>query len=98
MSTLKPMRFVRRLPLSGRLGLALVVLWIVVALFGPLVAPYSIGAFVDQNVFSGVSSKFPLGSDYLGRDVLSRLLAGGRSVLWMSFAASAIALAPASIR
>lgn len=91
MSTLKPMRFVRRLPLSGRLGLALVVLWVVVALFGPLVAPYSIGAFVDQNVFSGSSSQFPLGSDYLGRDVLSRLLSAGRYTVGLGAAAALLA-------
>lgn len=91
MSTLKPMRLIRRLPFSGKLGLAVVALWVAVALFGPLVAPYSIGAFVDQNVFSGVSRRFPLGSDYLGRDVLSRLLSAGRYTVGLGAAAALLA-------
>jgi peptide/nickel transport system permease protein len=41
-----------------------------------LVAPHPVGAFVDDDVFSGLSARFWLGSDYLGRDVFSRLLYG----------------------
>ena len=36
---------------------------------------------------------FPLGTDYLGHDVLSRLLWGGRSVVWMAFAAATLGVA-----
>ncbi|MEO6360188.1 MAG: ABC transporter, partial [Sphingomicrobium sp.] len=66
--------FVARLPLSGKIGLGLVIFWLVVALLGPLVAPHPIGAFITYDVFEGAGANHWLGSDYLGRDVLSRLL------------------------
>ncbi|AIT82303.1 ABC transporter permease [Novosphingobium pentaromativorans] len=84
--------FLRGLPVSGRIGLALVVFWLVVALVGPWLAPYSVGAFVDQDVFSGISSQFWLGSDYLGRDVLSRVLWGSRYTVFLALGAAMIAV------
>ena len=83
--------FLRRLPLSGRLGLGMVVFWAAAAVFGPMLAPHPVGAFVDQNVFSPVSAAFPLGSDYLGRDVLSRILFGARYTVGLAAAAALLA-------
>lgn len=68
----------KALPLSGKVGLTLVIFWLAVALFGPMLAPYPVGAFVAFNVFDGQSAAHWLGSDYLGRDVLSRLLSGAQ--------------------
>ncbi len=84
-------RAARRLPLSGKLGLGLVVFWIVVAIAGPFVAPYPPGSFVNEEVFAGSSGRFLLGSDFLGRDVLSRLLSGARFTVGLSAIAVAIA-------
>jgi len=83
--------FARRLPLSGRVGLVLVLFWIIMAVAGPWLAPYSVGAFVDYDVFSGASRRFLLGSDYLGRDVLSRLLWGARYTVFLGFGAALLA-------
>ena len=83
--------FSRNLPLSGRIGLGLVVFWLVAAIIGPLLAPHPIGAFVDYEVFSGLSAKFLLGSDYLGRDVLSRLLWGARYTVFLGAGAALLA-------
>ncbi|MFN4221545.1 MAG: ABC transporter permease [Novosphingobium meiothermophilum] len=83
-------RAARRLPLSGKLGLGLVVFWIVVAIAGPFVAPYPPGSFVNEEVFAGSSGRFLLGSDFLGRDVLSRLLSGARFTVGLSAIAVAI--------
>jgi len=80
------------LPLSGKIGLALVVFWLLVALIGPALAPYSTGAFVTYDVFEGSSPQHWLGSDYLGRDVLSRLLAGARYTVGLALAASLLAV------
>jgi peptide/nickel transport system permease protein len=80
------------LPLSGKIGLALVLFWLLVALIGPAVAPYSTGAFVTYDVFEGSSPQHWLGSDYLGRDVLSRLLAGARYTVGLALAASVLAV------
>ena len=81
----------KALPLSGKVGLALVVFWLAVALFGPMLAPYPIGAFVAYDVFDGQSAAHWLGSDYLGRDVLSRLLSGARYTVALAAAAALLA-------
>ncbi|OHD00351.1 MAG: DNA-directed RNA polymerase subunit alpha [Sphingomonadales bacterium RIFCSPLOWO2_12_FULL_63_15] len=81
----------KALPLSGKVGLALVVFWLFVALFGPMLAPYPIGAFVAYDVFDGQSAAHWLGSDYLGRDVLSRLLSGARYTVGLAAAAALLA-------
>jgi peptide/nickel transport system permease protein len=82
----------RGLPISGRIGLALVVFWVIVALAGPSLAPHAVGAFVDRNVFSGMSSQFWLGSDYLGRDVLSRMMWGARYTVFLAMGAAILAI------
>jgi peptide/nickel transport system permease protein len=75
-----------------RLGLVLLTLVVLVALIGPFVAPHDPDAVVGLPA-DGPSGQFPLGTDYLGHDVLSRVLWGGRSVLWMSFSAATIGVA-----
>jgi peptide/nickel transport system permease protein len=75
-----------------RAGLVLTGLIVAVALLGPLVAPHSSTEFVGVPA-TGPSSDAVLGTDALGRDVLSRVLSGGRSVLWMSFASAALGVA-----
>lgn len=82
---------IRRLSLSGKIGLFTLVFWILIALFGPLFAPYPVGAFVDMDVFSRMSARSPLGSDYLGRDVLSRMLHGARYTVGLAAAAALLA-------
>lgn len=85
-------RWAAGLSLSGKIGLALVAFWLLVALIGPNLAPYSTGAFVTYDVFEGSSAQHWLGSDYLGRDVLSRLLAGARYTVGLALAASVLAV------
>ncbi len=80
-------------PLSGKIGLALVLFWLLAALFGPMLAPYPVGAFVAYDVFDGSSAAHWLGSDYLGRDVLSRLLSGARYTVALAAAAAMLASA-----
>lgn len=81
----------RALPLFGKIGLVLVVFWLLVAVAGPMLAPHSVGAFVDQEVFSNSSGNFWLGSDYLGRDVLSRVLWGARYTVFLALGAAVLA-------
>ncbi len=75
-----------------RIGLALVALLVALALVGPFFAPYSPSEFAGPP-YAHPSSSTVLGTDSLGRDVLSRFLWGGRSVLGLSLAATAIGLA-----
>jgi peptide/nickel transport system permease protein len=69
----------------------LVLFWILVAMFGPLLAPYEIGAIVSEDVFEPFSKVYLLGTDYIGRDVLSRILYGARSTIVLAMAAAALA-------
>jgi peptide/nickel transport system permease protein len=73
-----PARLGYRFNWIGRLGLGLVLFWAVVALAGPFITPYPVGEMVDYDYFGPVSTQFWLGSDYLGRDMLSRILMGAR--------------------
>jgi peptide/nickel transport system permease protein len=81
-------RWRRRLSTSGLIGLAIVLFWVLVALLGPLIAPHGVGAIVADDSFASMSAQFPLGSDYLGRDVLSRILHGARYTFGMALAAA----------
>lgn len=71
----------------GAIGAVLAGLVVLVAVIGPFVAPYSPDQFVTED-FAPPSSQFLLGSDDLGRDVLSRILAGGWELLLMALAAT----------
>lgn len=82
---------VKALSGSGRIGLVLVVFWLLIAVFGPFLAPYDPGAFVSHDVFAGFTGAHLLGSDYLGRDVLSRLLSGARYSVGLALAAAMLA-------
>jgi peptide/nickel transport system permease protein len=75
-----------------RIGLAIVVLMVLIALFGPLVAPHSPTQFVGApNAGPGSGAVF--GTDTLGRDVFSRFLHGGLSVLGLAVASTALGVA-----
>jgi peptide/nickel transport system permease protein len=74
-----------------RIGVALVGMLVLLAIIGPYVAPYGPSTPVGAPN-SNPSSKAVLGTDYLGQDVLSRLLYGGRSILIIAVIATAIGL------
>ena len=74
-----------------KIGLLLVALLVATALIGPFFAPYSPTAFAAVP-YAHPSSSVLLGADNLGRDVLSRFLWGGRSVLGLSLLATALGL------
>jgi peptide/nickel transport system permease protein len=65
---------------SAAVGLAIVSFWILVALMAPLISPYGPNDLVGRALQSP-SSAFLLGTDDLGRDVLSRVMWGARVVL-----------------
>jgi peptide/nickel transport system permease protein len=71
----------------GRIGLTIVCVLVLIALAGPLIAPHSPTAFVGA---PNASHPGLFGTDSLGRDVWSRFLYGGRSVLGLSVASTLI--------
>jgi peptide/nickel transport system permease protein len=81
------LRFMRSF--SGAVGVTIVAFVVVVAIFGRYFAPH------DPNVpvtapLSPPSSHYLLGTDFLGRDVFSRLLYGGRSVITLAALATGL--------
>jgi len=78
--------FARESPL-GALGVAILVVMILVALLAPLIAPYDPLEGDFFNIRKGPSSTHWLGTDDLGRDVLSRLMYGARISLLVGFSA-----------
>ena len=72
-----------------QVGLVITLLILGVALLGPLFASYEPSAIVGLPA-QGPSAAFPLGTDALGRDVLSRVLWGGRNLVWVAFLATAL--------
>jgi ABC-type dipeptide/oligopeptide/nickel transport system permease subunit len=77
---------------GARVGLGLLLLVVLVAVLGPLFAPYSPTEPVGLPG-AGPSSQFLLGTDFLGRDVLSRVLNGGLSTLLLGGAATLLTYA-----
>jgi peptide/nickel transport system permease protein len=88
------LRFLRRHSLLA-LGLVIVGLIAVIALAASWLAPYDPAAFnLDPKaILAPPSAAHPLGTDALGRDVLSRLLYGARVSLWVGFVSVGIAVA-----
>jgi peptide/nickel transport system permease protein len=72
----------RRFGSLGLIGAAVSALVVLVAVFGPLVAPYDPAATDFSHLFAPpLSAHHLLGTDQLGRDVLSRMLYGARTTL-----------------
>lgn len=77
---------------SGKAGLALVAVVLAIALIGPLAAPYSPDATLGVP-YASPSAAHWLGLDFLGRDVLSRALHGGLTVVFYAGVATVAAYA-----
>lgn len=66
-----------------RIGVALVVLLVGIAIIGPWIAPYGPAEFVGTANLRHMNGTW-LGTDYFGQDVWSRFLHGGRSILFLA--------------
>ncbi len=80
-----------RLSVPGLVGLGIVAFWLLIAVVGPQLAPYDLGNIVDADAFAPMGGRFLLGSDYLGRDMLSRILYGTRYTVGVALAATVLA-------
>jgi peptide/nickel transport system permease protein len=88
----RPALLIRRTGWLGAVGGAMVAAIVLLAVFGPLLAPHDPAALVGVPLQSP-SHRFLLGTDFLGRDVLSRVMYGGRTVLALALAATIVAYA-----
>ncbi|MEX0922479.1 MAG: ABC transporter permease [Rhodovibrionaceae bacterium] len=80
----------RKAPFSAQFGMAVVVLYVFVAIFAPLLAPYGERQIVGAE-YEPWSQTFLLGTDNLGRDMLSRILYGAQNTIGIAFATTLLA-------
>ena len=81
---------------STRIALAVVTLYVLMAVFGGLLAPFSPVDFNMTAVLKPPSWLHPFGTDGFGRDVLSRVLTGARSILVLATASTALGVSTGS--
>jgi peptide/nickel transport system permease protein len=81
----------RRVTPAAQAGIALVLFWAALAVLGPYLAPYGAGRVADAGPFAPMSAAYPLGTDYLGRDILSRILHGARYTVGVAMLATLLA-------
>ena len=83
---------------AGRVGLPIVVIHILLAIVGPFIAPYSITEFhlppdyPATDRLAGPSWTYWFGTDQFGRDVFSRVLSGGGTLITLSLAGALLGL------
>ncbi|MGN6766734.1 MAG: ABC transporter permease [Rhizobiaceae bacterium] len=80
---------IKRIPISALIGVLVTALFVLAAIFTPWIAPYSNTAVVGD-VWAPASAAHWLGTDNLGRDLLTRLLYGARITLFIAFLATAL--------
>lgn len=73
------------------IGLVILLLLIICAIFAPLLAPYDPYRGEPRDALEAPSTKYLLGTDIQGRDTLSRLIYGSRTVLYVGFVTTAFA-------
>lgn len=86
----------RRMPLSAMLGLLLTAVFVFVAVFAPWIAPYS-NSEVVADIWAPASMQFWLGTDNLGRDLLSRMIYGTQVTLLIASLATAFSFIVGSV-
>ena len=80
---------------AGRIALPILLLYLILALFGPWLAPYSpteMPDLIKENQNLPPSPHFWLGTDQYGRDVLSRVMCGATSLIATAAAAAALGI------
>lgn len=89
-----------RLSIVGKIACAVVAFWVVIAVIGPYIAPYHEAEFIEEDLqgeyyddpsFLSPNAQVWFGTDYLGRDVFSRIIWGARTTIGISFVATLLA-------
>lgn len=86
-----------RIPLAALLGLFFTAMFFLVAVFAPLLAPYGYDQVVSQGFWDPPSDEFLLGTDGIGRDLLSRMIYGLRTTIWIATLATMLSFSTGSV-
>jgi len=89
-------RELKKAPISAKFGLVVIVGYVFVALFAPVLTPFGeseiVGAeFEEWGTVGAEGKQFILGTDNLGRDMLTRLLYGARNTIGIAFVTTCLA-------
>ncbi len=77
-------KLLKQSPISARIGLAMILINVVAAVFTPWIAPYTETEIVGDVWLSSNSENW-LGTDHLGRDLFTRLVYGARNTITIAF-------------
>lgn len=77
---------------ASALGLTIFVLFLLLSVFGPFIAPYGVNEQIAADAAQPPSSKHWFGTDNLGRDVFSRVVLGAREILSLAGFGTLIAI------
>ena len=86
----------KNIPISAMIGLFFTSVYFIMAVFAPWLAPYGMAEIVGD-VWEPSSSEFLLGTDSIGRDLLSRMIYGGRTTIFIATAATILSFTLGSI-
>lgn len=86
----------RRVPFPALIGLLITTLFLLCAIFAQWVAPYSVSEIVGD-VWEPSSAEHLLGTDNIGRDLLSRLIWGGQTTIFVAIAATDVSFVTGSV-
>jgi peptide/nickel transport system permease protein len=86
----------RTIPVGAWIGLVLTALFLFTAFFAPLIAPFRLDEIVGE-VWEPMSAQHWLGTDNLGRDLLSRMIYGARTTIFIAAVATALSFTMGAI-
>ncbi|MEM9048643.1 MAG: ABC transporter permease [Pseudomonadota bacterium] len=85
-----------RIPFSAVLGLFLTALFFLAAIFAGVIAPYGMAEVVGE-VWEESSAEHWLGTDNIGRDLLSRMIYGGQTTIFIATAATLLSFSTGAV-
>ena len=85
-----------RIPVAAAIGLIFTTLYFLIAIFAPWIAPYGQAEIVG-GVWEEPSAQFLLGTDNIGRDLLSRMVYGGRTTIFIATIATILSFTTGSV-
>lgn len=83
-------RELKKAPLTAQFGFLVIITYIVEAVFAPVLAPYGESEIVGTE-YAVWSDQFPLGTDNLGRDMMTRLIYGARNTVGIALITTLLA-------
>ena len=87
---------IRRIPIPALIGLVLTALFVLAAILAPWISPHD-NAEIVGDVWEPMSAAHWLGTDNLGRDLLSRMIYGARITLFIAVLATALSFSLGAI-